>query len=371
MVRLTCTVPGCTHGQEGGPYKSEDLEHPVALEMLKMHRSDCHGTNQSQTASNQAEPRGSGPRGKIDMPTLSAHCSSDQWEDFLYDWKNYKTAMSITETVASAYLYGCLEEELRRDLRKSNPRVVASDMAEQDLLQAVKKLTVKVESVLAHRIKLGKAIQAPGQGIRTFHAQLKGLASACDYAVSFTCPCTRVKKVDYSHSVIQDQLIRGLADQEILAELLGDEKTDRSLDQIVEYIARKEQAKQEQGVVTSGASNAAVQQPKEPRSCRQCLGKDHGSKAPRLKECPARDVICDRCKVRGHISKACIKCKDCTEWGHKSKQSHRCTQNRTENSTPKNSHDTDAIDMMSLGAMANNTVAGTMSSARVIQLCTF
>ena len=98
MVRLTCTVPGCTHGDEGGPYKSEDLENQTALEMLKMHRSDCHaGTLQPQPTNTQTEPRGSGPRGKIDMPTLSAHCSSDQWEDFLYDWKNYKTTMSITE----------------------------------------------------------------------------------------------------------------------------------------------------------------------------------------------------------------------------------------------------------------------------------
>ena len=355
MVRLTCTVPGCTHGDEGGPYKSEDLENQTALEMLKMHRSDCHaGTLQPQPTNTQAEPRGSGPRGKIDMPTLSAHCSSDQWEDFLYDWKNYKTAMSITETVASAYLYGCLEEELRRDLRKSNPTVVASEMAEQDLLRAVKRLTVKVESVLAHRIKLGKAVQAPGQGIRTFHAQLKGLASACDYSVVFTCSCATVKKVDYSESVIQDQLIRGLADQEILAELLGDEKTDRTLDQIVGFIARKEQAKQEQGVVTTGSSNAAVHQPNGNRSCRQCLGKDHGSRAQRLKECPAKEVTCDRCNVKGHFSKACIKCADCSEWGHKSKKSKRCTQEKPEQ-TDMASRDTGTMNIISLGAVANNS----------------
>ena len=117
MVRLTCTVPDCKQGEGGGPYKSEDLDNAMAVEMLKMHRSDCHGTSQAPPASTPAEPRGPGPRGKIDMPTLSAHCSTDQWEDFLYDWKNYKTAMSITAAVASAYLYACLEEELRRDLK--------------------------------------------------------------------------------------------------------------------------------------------------------------------------------------------------------------------------------------------------------------
>ena len=234
MVRLSCTAPGCNHGVGGtGPYKTDDLENAIALEMLKMHRSDCHASTNTQPGSGNSEARVSGPRGKIDMPNLSAHCSIEQWEDFLYDWKNYKTAMSITDSVASAYLYGCLEDELRRDLRKSDPTVVASEMAEKDLLSAVKKLTVKMESVLAHRIKLGKAVQSPGQGIRTFLAQLKGLASACNYEVSYECSCKRINKVDYSNSVIQDQLIRGLADQEILSDLLGDEKTDRSLEQIV------------------------------------------------------------------------------------------------------------------------------------------
>ena len=97
--------------------------------------------------------------------------------------------------------------------------------------------------------------------------------------------------MDCSNSVIQDQLIRGLADQEILSDLLGDEKTDRSLEQIVSYIACKEQAEQEQGVVTTGNNTAAMNQSKETRHCRQCLGKDHGSRAKRMKDCPATDVI--------------------------------------------------------------------------------
>ena len=193
--------------------------------------------------------------------------------------------MGIADNIASAYLYGYLEDELCKDLWKFNTSVVASDMTEVDLLNAVKKLTVKVESILAHRIKLGKAVQAPGQSIRTFHAQLKGLASSCSYKVNSTCTCSIVQEVDYSESVIQDQLIRGSADQDILADLLGDEKTDRSLEQIVKYIARKEQAKLEQGVVTSGTSAAAIQQNKEAKTCRQCLGKDHWSKPFEILSC--------------------------------------------------------------------------------------
>ena len=80
-------------------------------------------------------------------------------------------------------------------------------------------------------------------------------------------------------------MIRGIADQDILADLLGDEKSDRTLEQIIEYIARKEQAMLEQGVVTTGCNAAVDQKSSENRVCRQCLGKDHGSRAKRIKEC--------------------------------------------------------------------------------------
>ena len=50
--------------------------------------------------------------------------------------------MSITDSVASVYLYGCFEDEPRRGLTKSDLTVVASEMTDNDLLSAVKKLTV-------------------------------------------------------------------------------------------------------------------------------------------------------------------------------------------------------------------------------------
>ena len=110
-----------------------------------------------------------------------------------------------------------------------------------------RKLAVKQESKLAHRIKMGKAIQTPEVSIRTFHAQLKGLAMACDYTITSRCQCDRTNTIDYTDHMIQDQFMPGITDPEILADLLGDEKTNRSTIEIVEYITVKEQAKAERG----------------------------------------------------------------------------------------------------------------------------
>merc|ERR1711867_322537 len=86
--------------------------------------------------------------------------------------------------------------------------------------------------------------------------------------------------VDFSREVIQDQLIRGLNDPEIVSELLGEVTIDRTLEEVVEFVARKEQAKVESGTVSVEQSVSAVKSvPESPKSkppCRHCKGPSHG-----------------------------------------------------------------------------------------------
>ena len=125
--------------------------------------------------------------------------------------------------------------------------------------------------------------------------------------------------------MIQDQLVLGIADKEILADLLGDERTNRSTADIVEYIACKEQATAERTTVSGDATTGAVTTPKRgARPCRGCDGPDHGGWAQRLSGCPAKDVTCDRCAVKGHYTRKCVKCKDCQSWGHSTNKSRHC-----------------------------------------------
>ena len=129
--------------------------------------------------------------------------------------------------------YTDLRTDIMRDLRQD-----VATMAEADLLAAIKRLAVKDESILVHRIKLNKMTQSPG----TFLANLRGQASLCQY--KSTCKeagCTHV--FDHSDEIIKDNLVRGIADPEIMSDLLGDPKTDRTLEETVSFIAQKEQGK--------------------------------------------------------------------------------------------------------------------------------
>ena len=324
--KLSIIMPGLPCDSALCDFISADGTLEQKLQHLSIHAQTAHPVQQHHHG-------GGAPRGKVDRPTLRPVSSLENWEYFRYEWANYKTAMGITGGTTSAHLYGCLDEELKRDLQKSNQGVAAADMTEAALMEAVKRLAVKQESKLAHRIKMGKAIQTPGVSIRTFHAQLKGLATACDYTITSKCQCDRDNNIDYADHVIQDQLVRGIADHEILADLLGDEKTNRSTTEIVEYIARREQAKAERGTVCGEspaqpvtAVGAVVTPRRGARPCRGCDGPDHGGRSQRMSECPARNVVCDKCRVKGHYTRTCIKCKDCQQWGNGSDKSKHCKQ---------------------------------------------
>lgn len=103
--------------------------------------------------------------------------------------------------------------------------------------------------------------------------------------------------------MILDQLIRGIDDEEILADLLGDTKTDRTLAEVIDFIARKEQAKQEQGTVsfesTSAVRQTSANSSNSPVTCWACQQPSHGPNTIRTRQekCPAWKATCDKCNT--------------------------------------------------------------------------
>ena len=123
--------------------------------------------------------------------------------------------------------------------------------------------------------------------------------------------------------MIHIQLVPGISDQVILADLLRDEKTDRTTVEVVEFIACKEQAKAERRTVAGDNFSVALSTRKK-ASCRGCDGPDHGRRAQRITKCPARNVTCGRFSMKGHYTAKCFKCRDCRSWGHSTNKSKYC-----------------------------------------------
>ena len=87
---------------------------------------------------------------------------------------------------------------------------------------------------MIHRKNLNKMTT----GVQTFLANLRGQTSLCQYNASCKEPgCTHV--FDYSDEIIKDNLVRGIDDPETMSDLLGDPKTDRTLEETAIYCPEK------------------------------------------------------------------------------------------------------------------------------------
>merc|ERR1712215_300567 len=113
-----------------------------------------------------------------------------------------------------------------------------------------------------------------------------------------------------------DQLIRGLLDKEIVSDLLGDAKTDMTLQETVDYVARKEQAKTEQVTISCEQTSAAQQTPVKGYTCWACQGNSHTNRQ-RKDKCPAWGSQCTKCSGRNHYTSCCPRCSECQTWGHR------------------------------------------------------
>ncbi|CAG2199921.1 unnamed protein product [Mytilus edulis] len=148
-------------------------------------------------------------------------------------WKMHKTGMTIRDIVLPTALFYCCDTNLRTDIMRDLQGDVAS-MIETDLLKAIKRLAVKEESTLV------QLSEAKNHSASIYKATCKELG------------CNHI--FDYSDEIIKENLVRGIADPEIMSDLLGDSKTDRTLEETVSFIAQKEQGKVTRSAVGDSAS---------------------------------------------------------------------------------------------------------------------
>ena len=324
--QLNCPVSGCSWQSQSLPAALADALNTA----LSLHARTEHPVQHAQA---------SAPSLKLKSPSISAGCSPDQWTSFTRQWSMYKTGMSISTAVLATALFHCCDEELMTDLMRDLQQDVSA-MSEDDLLAAIKRLAVREESTLVHRIRISKMTQAPGTPIRTFLAALKGQAALCKYTANCKMSgCTHV--FDYSTEIIKDNLVRGIADPEILNDILGDSKTDRTLEETVDFIAQKEQGKATRAAVGENAS--AMSQVRTNRNrhtptadttelgkCWACGEARHAKvndRNTRARLCEAWSTTCSKCSAKGHYTNCCNKCTACGAWGHRDKNFRTCPQN--------------------------------------------
>ncbi|XP_021348783.1 uncharacterized protein LOC110447423 [Mizuhopecten yessoensis] len=117
---------------------------------------------------------------KVNRPTLSAAGSSEGWAYFRYRWSDYVSATKITGRDKVIQLLECCDEPLRKDLTRS-AGVSLPDKTVDEVLAAIKKLSVREENTMVARVTLHNMRQDRDVTVRSYGARLKGQAGRCKF----------------------------------------------------------------------------------------------------------------------------------------------------------------------------------------------
>lgn len=323
MSSIPCPAPACTT-----TWPSETPTE-VLIRLLDLHSRTAHpSAATAQTAPGPAKAE------KVKRPVISQSGTSEEWLYFEQRWSDYKAATHLDGSDIIFQLLECCDDALRKDLTRTFGALASSD--ESTILRHIKTLAVRQENVMVARVQLQQMQQDRDEPVRAFAARLRGQAGVCNFQVE--CPCGA--RVDYGTTMIRDALVRGLADDEIRLDILGESQQDMSLDSVLRYVEAKESGKRSAGRLYGGSSPASAAsaasassyrrqergrfratQGADPRQgpareesgrsslpCSHCGQLGHGgSRQERQRRCPAYNKTCTRCGTLHHFAKVCRK----------------------------------------------------------------
>ena len=313
MPNIPCGYPTCT-------YTTGELPSAAAAAALNSHTA-WHAQQQSMSAPAKVE--------KVPRPIIETICTTEDWSYFQSRWTEYKSATQITGQELITQLLACCSPPLRRSLYNTCGEVL--DDSEQNIITAIRKLSVQEENTMVARVKLSNMRQDDAEKVPQFVARLKGQASTCKYTSTLQCSnCQSPVTHNYTDSMVRDALIKGITDSDIRQDILGEINQNMSLEQVMQYISAKVQAKQSashlSGETTAGAIRSSHQRRKFPPTknfkqtpnkysptytsgeCKYCGETGHGTNRfyrPNPNECPAIGKKCKKYNTYNHTIKVC------------------------------------------------------------------
>lgn len=313
MPSFKCSWANCD-------YTTEDTEANVAIHLLTLHDGTHRPAGTTVTAADKSTAE------KVKRPTINQAGTSEEWSYFESRWEDYKNATKIKGDDIIYQLLECCEESLRRDLTRTYGRL--NGQSEQNVLKLIKKLAVRPENILVARVQLQCLKQDRDEPIRAFCARLRGQARVCNFTQQKQCSCSLNVDFDYSEIMVRDALIRGISDDDIRLEIVGQPRQDMTLDEVLQLAEARESGRRSAGqllagytptVSTSAASsyrrNKGSQQnlSKTPQNqinssaaCRYCGQSGHSNSFKvRQKQCPAFKHTCTKCGIRNHHENMC------------------------------------------------------------------
>lgn len=311
MVRVKCPLPNYY-------FETAEVDDGAVIAALLNIHAQVHAPSAAGPA--KAE--------KLKRPSISAAGTSEEWAYFVTRWQEYREGTKLTGADIVSQLLECCDDQLRKDLTRAAGGTLTAK-TEKEALTAMEALAVRRENIMVARVTLHHMSQDRDEPIRSFSARIKGQAGTCKYVT--TCPSDGCgADVDFTEAILRDVLARGIADQEIQLDLLGDKNQDMSLEDMLSFVEAKESGKRSASrLLDAQGANAmhsayrrsktqelsgkrpdlkGSQPERQSATCSYCGGRGHGKHSPphvRAKECPAYNHRCKLCNRDHHTEGLC------------------------------------------------------------------
>ena len=305
-VKLPCPSSTCT-------FETVELDPAQAERQVNLHVKIDHAAAIATASGGDGQKR---PE-KFPRPEISIDKSTEDWNEFLVTWEQYKEEYKLEGPGLIRQLYACCSEEMKTSLS----RITSGQQfkkTEKELLLLMKQFAVRYQNPMVHVQEFLQQTQNQDEGVRQFLTRLRGVGARCNFSEK-CLDCD--KDISYADSIIRFKLIAGLADPEIKEDILSLE--EKSLDDTVKAIEAKESGKHARQTIGTTAATGKVNVTKQkivqlpdPITfesyqvhrvyCSNCGKVGHTSqKEDREKNCPAWNQICKACNRKGHFQNVC------------------------------------------------------------------
>ena len=263
---------------------------------------------------------------KPDRPIIDANLDDQEWLLFLDAWERYKEMLGLQPTDLNK-----IRNELRAscsaDVNKLLFKYVGATQlkacTEDELLAHIKSVAVRGVHKSVHRVEFSKMTQNEGEKATHYVGRLNSKALLCKFVVQ--CDCDPRTTVSYADERVAERLIAGLRNQEHQRKILAEADTLTTLKQMVERLQILEATEESASSLNSAAppsTAAAVRPPSTYKSrkkdklkpgtgpvrCGWCGRTSHGAeKTLERIHCPAKDQVCNKCGIKGHLGEVCRK----------------------------------------------------------------
>ena len=271
-----------------------------------------------------------------DRPVINAGIDDREWSLFKDTWSRYKQMIGVSsetlgdvETIRMELRASCSPDVNRMLFEFVGPTILNS-CTEDQLLDHIKSVAVKITHPEVHQMNFHAMRQEPGESITHYVARLKSQAFLCKFEV--TCGCTPATTISYSDNMVSQRLVAGLRSVDHQRRVLSEAATLTTLDlkvkrlqlletteqsatvlhqrpgenskptpQTSEACAARSQYKEEQ-IASKMGTQGGQKTDESPAKCRGCGQAPHpGGRS----KCPASKKACNNCGIKGHFVAVC------------------------------------------------------------------